>query len=197
MLSTPELLWNWLLKVNGILLSNPAALIVGDPVYLADLGLAGQPITVQGRYYHSVQVSGLIGSGDSVQIQSTNDGVNWANLGAAITANGFTQLTSGLYRALKAVLSTGSGATTVGVGGSTAGATSLLVADSSSFPSAGAAKVGAGGTQDWITFTSKDATHLIGIPATGVGSLTNAHAQGEDVVQALPPALRVSLESSK
>ncbi len=169
------------------------------PIFLADAGAALDPIVVLARYYHAIQVSGLINAADSVQIQVSFDGVTWANLGAAITANGVTQLTSGLYRLMKAVLTPVAASTTVGAGGSAVGATSLLVASSSAFSTSGAAKVGpAGPTQDWITYGSKaDATHLSTIPASGPGSLLYTHAEGDAVVQAMPPTTRVTLLSMR
>jgi hypothetical protein len=68
-------------------------------------------LNVVGRYYHSVQLSGVAGA-DSFNIEASLDGATWNTVGSAITANGITQFT-GLFAFLRANKTAGTGTASV------------------------------------------------------------------------------------
>jgi len=54
----------------------------------------GQPAKVAGRVRHAIQVSGTFGSGDTIVVNGTLDGVNWAALGLYAATTPVTVATS-------------------------------------------------------------------------------------------------------
>jgi hypothetical protein len=77
---------------------------LAPPPYLALRGIEGDPIRVLGRLYHALQVSGLAdGDAESWQLEASLDGSTYSNLGSAIVADGFVQVTTGLYGYFKVV----------------------------------------------------------------------------------------------
>jgi|SRR5579872_2817042 len=80
---------------------------------------AADPVDVDGRYTHTVQVTGIaVSSGDTLVIQASLDGVNYYNLPVTpstltptavttIAANGIYNLTSGNYWKMQAVVTPG------------------------------------------------------------------------------------------
>lgn len=64
-----------------------------------------------------------------------------------------------------------------------AGATSIAVSDTTGFPSSGTVDLDAGlaGEEAAVSYSSVDATHFLGIPASGAGSIANTHASGTEV----------------
>lgn len=60
----------------------------------------------------TVSFAGVFGAAASMQVQTTEDGVNWTNYGAAVVAAGSTPITEAHF-AVRAVLAAGDGATAV------------------------------------------------------------------------------------
>lgn len=69
---------------------------------LANRGIEQTPIKVLGRLYHALQIHGLsTADGESWQLAASLDGTAFANIGSAIVADGFIQVTTGLYGYLR------------------------------------------------------------------------------------------------
>jgi len=159
--STSELERMFYLRAAGLF---EVSSIAAQPAkLLMQSSLVGNPVDVQGRLYHGVQVSGIGTTGQQVQIHASLDGgVTWSQLGATITADGIVQLPSGAYTHLKAVLSTPGGTTTAEI--LTAGEVDIDCTSAASFPTAGLALIEG---SDLVSYTGKAANTLTGVPATG------------------------------
>jgi hypothetical protein len=84
------------------------------PARLAVRGVAATPALVSGRLYHALQVVGLDNAdSESIQLQASLDGVTYANLGSAIVASGFVQVTTGMYGYFKMNMGTAKTAMTI------------------------------------------------------------------------------------
>lgn len=158
--------------------------VTGTP--LMQSALPASPVFTSGRLYHAVQVTGLA-TGQQVQVQASLDGVNWVNLGAAIVANGITQLPTGAYTYMRAILSTPAGTTTAEI--LTAGETDIDLTNAASFSATGGRALLDG--TDLISYTGKTVNTLNGVPATGEYA-TDAHASG---VSAIPADVVITLLS--
>lgn len=79
-------------------------------------GNESAPFTMKGSMYTSYVVSGTFGT-TSLQAQGSNDGTNWANIGAAVTSAGGGTLTPAqvVYNYYRFDLTGGDGTTLIDV----------------------------------------------------------------------------------